>query len=1342
MATRCRVVGAADRQSPVTVRARTLWLLILLNVLATPLASANLLRNGSFQDDWLTLLPENQNHHWCYGIGFQNRRDYNPDGWFMSGSWQWLNADAPRGARRMILEGPKAEARQRVNWITVHDDQKRDGFPDAGGFPIAVIQRSTRPLTVVRDLTFRVRVRGEGVVAGGAWLELGLSAPGKTASDDPMGTQMPLLASASMVLPSGTYASRWIEVRLPAAEWLKAMGSSADASGVPLPGAVNVAIRYAGPSGRVEVERAELVDTPAASPNLISNGGFETAAADGWPTTWSRPSKYRYFPPALYYLFNTWNNGPFENRGLVARDALLHHEGGQSLKMIVPSGDEVQVISAPIILNQVEPRLIEVRVWVKTDQLNMLQVDGLADDGTRLDGFNFIHKAPVSIGTDEWRELRQVFRPRAPIRSLRLVLAARGVNGYTLGDTGETPQAHATGTLWWDDVRVLEPESSNAELTARGIRQALPVTSVPAAPYLVALDLGERMAGANRLSAAVINAGDAQQILSLVWRFLTADGRRSETRSTLRAFAPGERAEVVVAYELPKMPLAAYAEHRGEVQLVDRTGKVIAGSELWFSTWAQPIDLELGALYLSPEQQKQFVRINLGLSSATMASVASVRLDMIRRRTNEVLQSVSVPATPPDIETQRGRIPIELREDFTNLLLAEMDVGALPIQPYGAPERQWFVRASVVDKAGRTVAMQDSQPFCRQARRPDQAGVSSVRIDQNNLLYVNDAPFLPWGGVYGHVPVYAGSAASAPKRFRDLHNLPPWGMYDGYVSTTYKRATSDLNSLRYVAGALMDPGALARLWTTDNQLAASAFISKSPAFAQSDFETAAGGPATLAANLAFARNAPSVVSIAPGIEEAFGLFQTVTPDRLSHLEQIVASIRRATGKPVMIGHGGYWNRFEFERVPFFDIYDPETEPLYPANLHTDLMPLIRGKAKTAWLRPQMYEDVPYERWRFHVYVELMRGARGFQIAHGPGDVSLFRGLGGELDGLKPVLWSTDQGPRIRVSPQTEHWSRRYDGKTYIIAATTHGLTLGKWSWLDQEEKEKGPHGRARVTEKESALRDEANSYGVGEAPSIAQAPKLHGIQYLPDAHTPAPASRLIQWVWLDPKDPPSSLSILLKADGRFTHAATWGAQNLESLSTGPRLEWFLRSVYRHASGFLGWGKDLVDRARQYAPGKSAAMGDLPPVGVWMSLELPLSAVDAQGKLIDGVAFLHDGGRIAWGRTSIRDAEGESREWVLWGDSLAPALSDRATTRVNVEGLAAGTKVRVRFEDREIVASDGFFVDDFRGRDLYQRFGGGPGVGYGDEPVALHVYEVPDTGRARGYSSSNPKTQGR
>ena len=83
-----------------TKSARSAFGVVALALISgTPSAQANLLRNGSFQDDWLTLLPETQNHHWCYSTAFQNRRDYNPDTWILSGSWRWLNADGPREAR-------------------------------------------------------------------------------------------------------------------------------------------------------------------------------------------------------------------------------------------------------------------------------------------------------------------------------------------------------------------------------------------------------------------------------------------------------------------------------------------------------------------------------------------------------------------------------------------------------------------------------------------------------------------------------------------------------------------------------------------------------------------------------------------------------------------------------------------------------------------------------------------------------------------------------------------------------------------------------------------------------------------------------------------------------------------------------------------------------------------------------------------------------------------------------------------------------------------------------------------------------------------------------------------
>jgi len=1288
----------------------------------TPAADANLLRNGSFQDDWLTLLPENQNHHWCYSTGFQNRRDYNPDTWTLSGSWRWRNADGPRGSRRLFLEGPRSEVSQRVNWITVHDDRRRDGFPDAGGFPAPVLQRSLDPLALVRDLTLRIRVRGEDVPKDGARLELGLAPPGPIAADDPMGARLPPTTSVSASLPSGTFAWQWFELRLPAGQWLKAAqeaaakdpreAAEAARNGVALPGVASVAVRYAGASGRIEIESAAVTAAEAGVPNLLQNGGFESKDAAGWPLGWSRPEKYRYFPPALYYLFNTWHNGPFENRGFVARDTLIPHDGSASLKMVVPAGDEVQVASTPIALNQIEPRLIEVSVWVRTDQVNMLQIDGLSDTGERLDGFNFIHKAPVSIGTDGWRQLRQVFRPRRPIRSLRLVLAARGVNGYTLGDTGDTPQANVTGTIWWDDARVFEPESKLADLHSRGVKPVAATTEAPRTAYLEDLDTGERLFGANLMKATVVNQGVART-LSLVWRFTTFDGRTSETRSPARAFGAGERHSVTVPYELQPELLPAYAEHKGEVSLVDQAGRTLAASELWFSTWSTPIDLELGALYLAPEQ-KQFVRLNLGFSAAAMTQVASVRLDLIRRGSGEVLTSQTVAAGLKDVIAQRERLPVDLREDFTNLILAELDVSNLPVQPFASPERHWLIRAAVLDLRGREIFSKDSPPFCRQARTGPQPGVVSVRIGRDNLLRVNDEPFLPWAAVYGHVPVYAGAKVSGAP-YRDLHNLPAWSIYDGFTAKGYTRAEGGFNAARYVAGSITSRTDLEKLWASDNRLASSAFVTPGPVYSAEELAKAAGGAPALNANLLFLKTAPMVISVAPGIEEAFGLFHAATPAQIAGLQGVVNSLRAATGKPVMVGHGGYWNRFEFERVPFFDIFDPETEPLYPANLHTDLMPLIGGQEKTIWLRPQMYEDVPYERWRFHVFVELMRGARGFQIAHGPGDASLFRGLGGELEGLKPVLWSTDPGPAVRLWPEMEHWVRRQAGHTYIMAATTRGLTFGRWNW---QEGASGAHGRARVTEGDTLVRDEANSYGVGETPPAG--PSLHGIQYIPDARRHAKGSRIVQWVWLDPRTPPRNLALIAKADGRFTHAAAWGAFDLERFRSGSGLEWFLHSFYRHADGFLGWGKDLLNAALPYVPREVRAMGELPRPGEWTRLEVDLSDIGIADEQLDGVGFVHDGGRVLWGRTTIQNG---SNSETLWGDSVGPLPANLATARIEVSGLKTGTRIKVLFEDREIVAGAGYFVDDFRGQDLYQRFGGGPGVGYGSDPVALHIYEI-------------------
>ncbi len=183
----------------------TLPSLTLLGLLlAAPAQAAdNRLRNGDFQDDWLTLVPETKNHHWCYSSEFYNRRDFNPDGWSCAGSWEWRDAAAPRGLRRLVLHGPSATIRQRVNEVLVFDDRVMGSMADAGGFPSMQPQRSRVPERLVRDLTFRVRLKGQAVPAKAGTLEVGLCPPGALAMSSPQGTVTPPTAIASAPSTSG-----------------------------------------------------------------------------------------------------------------------------------------------------------------------------------------------------------------------------------------------------------------------------------------------------------------------------------------------------------------------------------------------------------------------------------------------------------------------------------------------------------------------------------------------------------------------------------------------------------------------------------------------------------------------------------------------------------------------------------------------------------------------------------------------------------------------------------------------------------------------------------------------------------------------------------------------------------------------------------------------------------------------------------------------------------------------------------------------------------------------------------------------------------------------------------
>jgi hypothetical protein len=1281
----------------------------------------NLLQNADFQGDWLCLLPESHTLVWCYLPDYYNRRDYNPDAWWCKGNWRWDNADGLPGERHLMLQGLNTVISQAVNWALVFDDTKlppNGQIADDGGFPLALPVISTQPLSLVRDLTLRVLVRGENVPAGAGSMDLRLSSTAST-------------AGVSAPWPTGTFDWRWMSLTLPAATWKAATPAIQGGTAWMLPMFALTRFTYNNAAGSIELGRAELFDPGPPSPNLLSNGGFEAVDAAQYPLGWSAPVKFLRFPLKLFYLFQTWHNAISDNRGPVTTDAMVTHSGARSLKMIMPSGDEKRVLSDPLVLNQTTNRLIEVWVWVKTDRLAMLHIGALDQNNVEVPGYYVIQKAKVTgvppnsspyqftiVADCEWTLLRQIFMPKAPLASLRLQLCARGANGYTLEDTGGQPQNNSAGTIWWDDVRVYEPESTVEELAGRGVTRGTNRYVLPGI-QVAGLDLGERLLGRNRLRATVINPG-AEQPFKLRWSFVSPTGVAVSEESALQTVPAGGRVPFELFYELTEPVEKAYTEYKGRLEVVNYAGWVAASNELWFTTWDTPIDIQLGALYAPPQYTNQYVRMNLGLSSLTLTNLNAIRLEIRRLATGAVTQSVEFAANPATLADQRLHIPIELYDDCRALVLKDLDISALPIQPFSDPERRWVLRALALDATGGILAQADSDPFCRMGYEPPQPALTNIVITTNNLLFADGRPYIPWGRIYQNVATYDGPAVT--NNYRDLRNLPAWNLY-GWRFATYNmtRQLRDFNVTRYYCREQTPKTTLNNNWANDNIQAATAFSFGYPAYSLATMFAKMGGQTAADSYLDWCRTAPMVASIGPGIEECFSEFVTKTPEQIDGLRQVTEYIRDRTDKPIMVSHGGYWNRFEFELVPFFDIFDPETEPLFPANFHTDIQPLIRGQQKTIWARPQMYENVPYERWRFHTYVELMRGCRGWQMAHGIGDMSLFRGLHAELDYLAPAAFSDDSGPAVEIDPPMEHWVRRANGKTTIIAATTRGLTLGKYRWDDSR---RSPVGRSRYTTGRSEARNDDNSYCMGLEP-LSTGPTVHGIHHMPDSRVWPEGSRLVQWVYLDPAAPPTNLAFLVKADGRWLYGVSWGPFNPDFNSTSSRQEWFLRSLHKNAPGFAfagGWGALLYEGNKGFVMTQAVDRGSLPAAGSWHRIEVPLAEMGITTQLVEGVAFIHnEEGRVWWSHTTIVDPEG--RTSVFFGNSVEYSPAQLAETRITVAGLTDETPIRVVFEDRTLTSYDGSFVDDFTGKDLYQRFGGDFGLGYGAAPVALHIYEI-------------------
>ena len=178
------------------------------------------------------------------------------------------------------------------------------------------------------------------------------------------------------------------------------------------------------------------------------------------------------------------------------------------------------------------------------------------------------------------------------------------------------------------------------------------------------------------------------------------------------------------------------------------------------------------------------------------------------------------------------------------------------------------------------------------------------------------------------------------------------------------------------------------------------------------------------------------------------------------------------------------------------------------------------------------------------------------------------------------------------------WDRAaivFGGKEEVLldGALPEGAAVGgAWEWLDK------PTRTGKKT----------HAYAMPPKPT-----DFH-IHYCTDfkpamAHVAPPEGPyLSQWVYLDPKNLPRSISLGLYADRQWHCHVIWGARS------------------RHGR----------------------LMGPLPPAGSWQELRVPMAWTGLTGDPIEGIAFGQDGGQVYWDRTALA---ANGKETIIIDDDL-------------------------------------------------------------------------------------------
>ncbi len=1256
----------------------------------------NMIGNPSFEFDW------HNNHAEGHILAFRadwsfNSSDGNPDYWRPGGPYKYVKGVAHTGSRSLLLKGGSSVSRSVA--LGVMSGKRSGGWGGTAVIPL----KYDKPVKAARTITAQIWYKSPGL-GGGNTLELTLKSFGLTKTVKANGPATAWTRLACII------TRKEIEQAFAGG---KAKG---------LPTAQTLTVKVKG-TAAVHVDDISLAEDTSSDINLAANSSFEIFdKKTGYPKGWSLLKKYTWMP-AQYYKWTDWHHSMRTGRGPVAGSDIAAHSGSRSLLMQVYPGDEWLLEGDPVVLKQTDRGVIEIGVFVLADRVKWLDIRALDESGNDIrgvPGFQGRWLVPVDTGqlypsnARRWVYIRKLFQGKKPIKSIRPQLCARGFNGDTRDDGGTRSNVCQTGIVWWDDVRVIERSATTAEIKAR----VRPPKASKGRPGVVVtgVDLGERLFGVNKARFDIHN--NSKKTAKIVVKLAVSPGSAgaeapSKVETVKVRVKAGQTVAVTVPYTINVLDGHWLRQGRMVLSLVN--GKKERTVSLAYNTWPVVVDFDFSKHYATPAENPQNLAINLGVAADTLARTKKLVLEIRRERDDKVVQTIALgdamkaiartAATYKDFANDfgvpgpvywKGKLGVSkmvVHADLKNLVAVKLDLGKLPVHPADHPVRDHYLRLRGLDAKGKEVFADNSQAFGRVKQINERLPkITKTEVRKDGAVLINGKPvFIMAGNAY--MSGRYGLSLSQIKKYG--HNAVRWVENEKAVRANWAANLYSLETMtKYLGGALTPAkmkeafGPRLKKWAADGTL-------------------------------------DGVITLAIYYEHGAAAF---TREQIE-AQKVYTQLCNKSGRFSNFGAGGAHGLYSVESVlDAYDSFGLEIEPMGPPRGGLELAAVLRKGGKAWFHLPQTYDPTPFDQFRFDWYLTIVQGGRGVSTIHGLGDPSFMRGLTGEIRYLSPAIFSMDKGDkRTRVSPNLFWMQRRNKRKTTIIACSKPPVEIGKWRW---REGEAASGKRAHTGSSEFSARPMPDGL------------RLHGLRELKPVMIEK-GDVIVQHVWLDPKADPSTVSWGVRGDARWDFNGYWGKkfdfkkwrnESINHWFAGELLPGTWQMYWAYDQRTKNWFADNV-----MSPNTFKVSGKKPAKGEWVKLKMKAGELGLVGKQVDGMFFLSKDGEAWWDRTAIVRGD---KEIVLCDDTAGHARDELANVKFSVPWAKDGTRVKVLFEERELVVKDGSFVDDFRGVDTYLGVRGGAvadaigwhalgtkllaqTLGYvtPNAPVEVHIYEI-------------------